>query len=145
MHYFKNAAAQPDTSMDYKILFFIVNNDHPKKVNFGLKHMARMINLLTAAGVKQDHMHIVGVMTGKATACTTADSLYQKVYSVDNPNDTLLTELAHDGHAKLYVCSQALAGMGYDESYLNPNVKRALSAITTVASYQLKGYAVLNF
>ncbi|HKJ45486.1 MAG TPA: DsrE family protein [Balneolales bacterium] len=145
MHYFKDVAVQPDTSMDYKILFFIVKNDHPKKVNFGLEHMARMINILSAAGVKQDHIHIVGVITGKATACATADSLYKKVYSVANPNDTLLTELTTTGHAKLYVCSQALAGMGYDQTYLNPNVKRALSAISTVAIYQLKGYAMLQF
>lgn len=144
-HYFKQVAVQPDTTMNYKILFFIVKNDHPKKVNFGLEHMAKMINLLHDAGVKQDHIHLVGIMTGRATACTVADSLYQKIYHINNPNDTLLTELTNQGHAKLYVCSQALAEMGYDGSYLNHNIKRALSAITTVAIYQLKGYAMLKF
>lgn len=145
MHYFKNVAVQPDTSMNYKILFFIVNNDHPRQVNFGLEHIARMINLLRTAGVKQNHIHIVGIMTGRATMITFADSLYHKYYSVNNPNDKLLNELTTDGHAKLYVCSQALGMMGYDAKYLNHNVKRALSAITTVAIYQLKGYAVLKF
>jgi intracellular sulfur oxidation DsrE/DsrF family protein len=145
MHYFNDAAVQPDPSMDYKIVFFLVNNNHPKKINFGLEHMARMINVLSAAGVKQDHIHLVGVMTGKATACAMADSIYKKVYHVTNPNDTLLTELATAGHAKLYVCAQALAFGGYDQTYLNTNVQRALSAISTVAIYQLKGYAVMKF
>ncbi len=144
-HYFPDAAIQPDPNMDYKVVFLITKNDAKADINFGLEHMARLINLLHDAGVKQDHIHLIGVMTGPATAVALRDSTYKKMFTVTNPNDTLLTELTTAGHAELYVCAQALSGMGYGASYLNPNVKMALSALTTVTTYELKGYALMQF
>lgn len=144
-HYFPDAAEQPDPNMDYKVVFLIVHNDAKAEINEGLDHMARLVNLLHDAGVKPDHIHLVGVMTGPATTVGMADSTYKKMYTVANPNDTLLTELATVGHVRLYVCAQALSFMGYGPAYLNPNVKMALSALTTVTTYELKGYAFMQF
>ncbi len=144
-HYFPDAAVQPDPKMNYKVVFLIIHNDAKAEHNEGLDHIARLINLLHDAGVKPNHINIVGVLTGPATAVAMADSTYKKMYTVPNPNDSLMTELTRVGHVKLYVCAQALSFMGYGPAYLNPNVKRALSALTTVTTYELKGYALMQF
>ena len=144
-HYFPKSAVQPDPRMDYKVVFLIIHNDAKAEHNEGLDHIARLINLLHDAGVKPNHIHIVGVLTGPATSVAVNDSTYKKMYTVPNPNDSLMTELTRVGHVKLYVCAQALSFMGYGPAYLNPNVKMALSALTTVTTYELKGYALMQF
>jgi len=144
-HYLPGAAVQPDTSLDYKVVFSITEYADKTQPNEGLVHMARLINLLGAAGVSPDKMDIVAVITGPATFATLADSTYKSMYDVDNPNDKLLDELKRDGHARILVCGQAVTGAGYDERYLNPNVEMALSAVVAVPTYELKGYALLNF
>ncbi|HKI47275.1 MAG TPA: DsrE family protein [Balneolales bacterium] len=144
-HYFPKAAVQPDPGMDYKVVVLIIHNDAKAEHNEGLDHIARLINLLHDGGVKPNHIHIVGVMTGPATAVAMNDSTYKKMYTVINPNDSLMTKLTRVGHVKLYVCAQAVSFMGYGPVYLNSNVKMALSALTTVTTYELKGYALMQF
>lgn len=144
-HYLPDAAVQPDTSLTYKVIFSITLNEDYTKPNRGLVHMARLINLLRDSGMPPEKIDIVAMITGPATPVALSDSTYHRIFKTDNPNTRLLEELNQDGEATLFVCGQAVTGAGYDEHYLNPNVEMALSALVTIPTYEMKGYALMNF
>ena len=45
----------------------------------------------------------------------------------------------------MYVCGQALAEHHIAQTEVNPRVTIALSALTVLPTYQLKGYALMPF
>ena len=138
-----NAAVQPNKSLEYKILFDIskpaASND---KVNPGLDHVARLINVFATAGMMPDQMKLVVIIHSAAAPIVLKNDQYKAKYGVDNPNIHLLSELKKAG-VVLYVCGQTLADDGFKEEWVNPEITLALSALTVIPTYQLMGYALM--
>jgi len=63
---------------------------------------------------------------------------------VNNPNLKLYEELNAAG-VKMFVCGQSLIARKIDRTKMVPEVKIATSMLTTLTTYQLKGYASLKF
>lgn len=141
--YYKDAAIQPDKNLDYKVVFKITNDKRRKGVNDKLWHMARLMNLLYTAGIKKEHIHIVGIIAGKATYLVLNNQAYKKRFRTQNPNMDLLKQLTQHG-AKLYVCDQALAEHHIDQKKdMNKYIMPSLSGIIDLPTYELKGYALI--
>lgn len=142
VHALPHAAVQPVKSMHYKILFDITKTGKKDKVNPGLDHLARLINVFASAGVKPQKMKLVVIIHGPSTPIVLKNSIYRSKYGVNNPNIRLLSDLKKNG-VVLYVCGQALADNKFKHDWVNPKITIALSALTVVPTYQLEGYALM--
>jgi len=141
--YFSKAAIQPDKNLDYKVVFKITNDNTKDGVNATLWHIARLMNLLYVAGVKTDHIHVVGVVAGKATPIVLNNKAFQKRMHKDNPDMNLLKQLTENG-VKIYVCDQAVAEHSFDPYHdLNKYIIPSLSGIIDLPTFELKGYALI--
>ena len=69
---------------------------------------------------------------------------YNKKYGVDNPHVPLFKELKAAG-VKIFVCSQSMIGRQLTPDMITEEVVPATSMLTTLTTYQLKGYAALKF
>lgn len=140
-----HAAVKPDKNIHYKIVFNIEVDKNKSDVNRGLTHLARLINLYAAEGIPPQKIKLVAVMTGPATYVALNDKTYQQEFGKKNPNTYLLKELRNKGHVKLFVCGQSITGMGFNRTNINPSVTLALSALSVVPTYEMKGYALMDF
>ena len=95
--YFSEAAVQPDTSLSYNLLFDIKSEATKSGVNKELWVMARMLNLLSVAGVPTEKIHLVASIHGSATFITLNEEAYQKKYGKPNPNANLIRQLKEHG------------------------------------------------
>lgn len=139
---FTDVAVQPDASLEYKLVFDITSDSEMDGVNKGLWKIARLINMLGSSGIPSDKVHIVAAIHGGATFATLNDTKHKEKYDKVNPNTELLG-LLKDYGVELYVCSQATAARNITADDLNPNTELALSAMTVLSNYQLKGYALI--
>jgi intracellular sulfur oxidation DsrE/DsrF family protein len=140
-----NAAVQPDKSIKYRVLFdVIVGSKKPNDVNPGLEHVARFLNVMASAGMMPKNMEIIAVIHGHATPLVLDNKMFKQKFNIDNPNLQLLKALKKAG-VNLYVCGQALADFKYHHEWVNPEITIALSALTLVTTYELKGYAYVPF
>lgn len=139
-----DAVVKPDPHVRYQIVIDLRDNADPKAMNEGLYNVARLINLHVSGGVPKENLDVVVVIHGDATFTLTDSKAYEKKYKETNPNLDLYKELAEAG-TTLVVCGQSLLARNVDRSTLIPEVKIATSALTTVTTYQLKGYAYLKF
>lgn len=140
-----DAAVQPRKDLEYKVVFDVTaGTQKPDEVNPGLDRIARFINVYASAGIPPRRLKLVAVLTGPATPAVLDDAHYRARFGVANPNLDLIDQLTKAG-VKLFVCGQALAGMRIDVASVNPNVSRALSALTVVPTYELEGYALEKF
>jgi intracellular sulfur oxidation DsrE/DsrF family protein len=139
-----NAAVQPDTTLEYKILFDIGSDktEGSEGYNFQLAHVARLINIFATAGVMPDRMKLVAVVHSAATPIILTNEQYKATYKKDNPNLKLITELKQAG-VVLYVCGQSLGDFKYKNEWVNPDITIALSAQVVIPTYELKGYAYM--
>lgn len=143
VHPLPHAAVQPDRALQYKILFDVTKSAKSSaKVNPALDHIARLINVYASAGMMPNQMHLVAIIHGPAAPIVLKNSEYKSKYGTNNPNIKLLSELKKNG-VKLYVCGQALADNNFKAEWVNPDITVALSALTVVPTYQLKGYALM--
>lgn len=141
-----HAAVQPDTTIQYKIIFEITKAPRQKgDVTPGLEHLARLINVYDDAGIPPSKLKLVAVVTGPATRLVLNNELYQKKFKQKNPDAQLVKLLKEKGGVTFYVCGQALHGMGYNEKDVLPQFQVALSALTVVPTYELRGYALMSF
>ncbi len=139
------AAVQPDKSIKYRVLFdVIVGSKTPHTVNPGLEHVARYINVMATAGMMPKSMELVAVVHGDATPSVLDNKIFKKKFDTDNPNLKLIADLKNAG-VQLYVCGQALGDFKYKHEWVNPDITIALSALSTVTTYELKGYAYIPF
>lgn len=147
VHDFGNRAAEhPDKQLSYKILIDITGvSVSPEQVNSGLDHIARFINLFALDGVNPSDMHLVAIVHGSATRLALTNEAYREKYGTDNPNMDLLKQLRKKGGLDLYVCGQSVLGHGYSPEQINKQVTLATSAMTVLATYQLRGYALLSY
>lgn len=140
-----NAAEKPDKRTEYRILVDITNQaEKPDTLNLYLEAVATLLNLHGSAGVPANKMKVVVVIHKMATFSILNQEKYRQKFKTDNPNLPLISELSNAG-VQFFVCGQNLIRGKLTESDLTPEVKIATSALTTLTSYQLKGYALINF
>lgn len=140
-----NAAPIPDPGLTYNIVMEVsMASEKADDLNFAINNVARLLNLHALAGIPKENVHVVVAVHGEAAYCLMNNEAYQKKYKTNNPNLPLLKALKEAG-AELYVCGQSLFARNIDRQTLAPEVAVALSMITTVTTYQLKGYAFLKY
>ncbi len=130
--------------VDYKVIADVTqaSPDH-SKVSGSLVRLARLVNLMSYAGVPAAHVHIAAVIEGEAGYAAFSNAAYRKRFDVDNPNLALLHELKQSG-VELMVCSQAMAENGIADGDISPDVEITLSALTDFAVYGARGYSYLQ-
>jgi intracellular sulfur oxidation DsrE/DsrF family protein len=140
----KDLQETPDRTMKFKLLFNFTawGNDSsaPKKIDWGLAEIGRIINLHVAAGIPKENLDIVLVIHGPSLNTLLTNENYKKKFNVDNPNLDVLKQLI-ELNAKLIACSQAELYFNIPREEMIPDVKNALSAQVAMSNYQLKGYA----
>lgn len=110
-----------------------------------LERAARFLNLLGAAGRRTSPGDVVVVISGPATAAVLDDAAWRTRHpdSRDgNPNLPLIRALREAG-AVVSVCSQALHGQKITPAEVDASVRQDLSAMTTLATLQAQGYALI--
>lgn len=143
VHPLPDAAVQPDRNQTYKTIFSVTKGaTDPKDLNDALEHVARAVNVFVSAGVPLDHLKFAVIVHGPATPLVLDNEHYKKRLGTDNPNLKLISELKAAG-VQIYVCGQALAGMKIDSGEVNPDIKVALSALSTIIILQQQGYALM--
>jgi intracellular sulfur oxidation DsrE/DsrF family protein len=139
------ATVKPDPTQVYKIVVDVFTGaKEPTDLSSGLNNVARMINLHAVGGVPAGKIDVVLAMHGGATFATLNNEAYQKKFGVDNPNAPLVKALK-DAGVKLVVCGQSLLGREIPLDAVLSDIEIGTSMLTTVSTYQLKGYAVFRF
>lgn len=135
----------PDPKLDYKVVVEVSSdNSKPENVHEFFEKVGAVVNLHALGGVSSRNLHVVMVIHGPAAQYVVNNELYQKKFHTDNPNIPLFKELEAAG-VKIFVCGQSLNKRQVSPASVTPEVKPALSAITTLTTYQLKGYALLKY
>jgi len=140
--YYEKVAELPDTSLTYKMIFNIENEKEKEGVNVGLWKIARTLNLLKAGNVAHKKIDIVAILHGEATYAILSHEEYKKKFKTQNPNMELLKLLKENG-VTVFVCGQAMASRKIKKEDMNAYTEMALSALTVLPHYQLKGYALI--
>lgn len=139
------AEERPDPSLDYKIVIEVEQeSEHPDSLSWALNNVARLVNLHVMGGVPKEKLDVVMVIHGGATYNVMENLAYMKKYKTNNPNLMLFKELS-DAGVKIFVCGQSLINRKVDGKKMVPEVKVATSMLTTLTTYQLRGYALLKF
>ncbi|MUH35514.1 hypothetical protein D9O36_06665 [Zobellia amurskyensis] len=140
--YFKDVAEQPDSTLKYNLIFDVKDSGEKDGVNAGLFKIARTINMLGAAKIALENIKIVAALHGEATFVALNEEKYQEKYGKLNPNAELIRRLNEFG-VKLFICAQATASRNISAEDLNPDVELALSALSVLSNYQLRGYILM--
>lgn len=113
------------------------------RVNPALERVARFLNLLADAGIRPRRGDIVAIVHGPATILVATDSAYAaRTGTAANPNLALIRRLREAG-VVIAVCSQALHHQQLAREQVAGEVRIDLSAVTTLANLQLRGYALI--
>lgn len=139
------ATEKPDPALDYRVLVEVTaDNPKPEVVHELLEKTAAAVNLHALGGVPADKLQVVLVIHGPAANYVVDDAAYKKLYGSANPNLPLFRELCEAG-VKIFVCGQSLVKRNIAPASVSPDVQVALSAITTLTTYQAKGFQLLKF
>ena len=139
------AKEKPGEKMKYNILVDITDAaDKPDTLNAYLEAAATLINLHGVGGVPAKNIHMIVVLHKMALYSIFTNEMYQKKFKIDNPNIPLISALKNAG-VEFYTCGQTLMKIHMDEKAIVPDVTVATSALTTLTTYQLKGYSMINF
>lgn len=137
------AANLPDNHLRYRVLFTISKAaEHPDAINPSLDKAARFLNLLGSRGIKPPKGDVVVIVHGAATPLVLGDTAYRDRFGMDNPNIRLIRALTRAG-ARIHVCGQALHGQKIAPGSVAHEVLVDLSALTTIATLQLKGWVLM--
>jgi intracellular sulfur oxidation DsrE/DsrF family protein len=136
---------KPDPTLRYKVVFDVSQAARtPGSVHQGLERVARMVNLLNHHGVKVLPGDIVVTMHGPAAKTSLTAAAFAKRFSGEaNPNAELIKQLTAAG-VSVRLCGQSMVAAGFARDEINPDVKIDIAAITTMATYQLRGYAIIQ-
>lgn len=135
----------PDPKLQYKIVVEVSSdNGRPEVIHEFFEKVAAVVNLHALGGVPAKRLQVVMVIHGPAAQFVVTNEVYQKKFGLSNPNIPLFKELTEAG-VKIVVCGQSLLKRNIAIESVSPEVQPALSAITTLTTYQLKGYAVLKY
>ncbi|KYG75795.1 DsrE family protein [Roseivirga spongicola] len=140
-----HATEKPDSNMEYKIVIDVATgSNNPKEPMYSLVNVGRLLNLHAMGGVPEENMHVVLAIHAGAVWSVLDNESYKAKYGEDNPHIKIFKELEEAG-VKIFACSQSLMGRSIDHNKLAPGVEVATSMLTTMTTYQLKGYAALKF
>ncbi len=135
----------PDTKLDYRVVVEVSSdNAKPEMVHEFFEKVAAIVNLHALGGVPAKKLHVAMVIHGPAAQYVLNDEAYKKKFNSSNPNTPLFKELKEAG-VKIFVCGQSLNKRNVSPDAVAPEVTPALSAITTLTTYQLKGYSFLKY
>jgi intracellular sulfur oxidation DsrE/DsrF family protein len=126
----------------HRVIFDVTEAGEPAAVNPGLEAVARYVNLLAAEGLRLKNAPVVVVMHGDATVAALDDAAYHVRHDRTNPNAALVAQLAAQG-VKLYVCGQALASHNVDPKQIVAPIEVANNAVSVLAAFQLRRYALV--
>ncbi|WP_235054346.1 DsrE family protein [Novosphingobium lindaniclasticum] len=140
-----DAKERPDRTLRYRVLFSVTKAPaSPDQVNPTLEKVARFINLLGADGVRPEPGDVTVVIHGPATQLVMSDAAYaNSTKTGKNPNLPLIAALRFAG-VSVRVCSQALVGNKIDPASVEKTVEIDVSALTTMATLQLRGWALIQ-
>lgn len=138
------AKERPDRKLRYRVLFSVTKAPaSPDQVNPNLEKVARFLNLLGADGVRPLPGDVAVVIHGPATPLVMDDAAYaERLKTANNPNLPLIAALRSAG-VSIRVCSQALVGNKIDPATVAKTVEIDVSALTTMATLQLRGWALI--
>lgn len=138
------AKERPDRTLRYRVLFSVTKAPaSPDQVNPNLEKVARFVNLLGADGVRPAPGDVAVVIHGPATQLVMNDAAYADRTKIGkNPNLPLIAALRAAG-VSVRVCSQALVGNKIDPKTVDKMVEIDVSALTTMATLQLRGWAFI--
>ena len=132
----------------FKVAFDVNKQAELGGLNRNLESAARFINMHTAAGVKGKNIKLAIVLHGGAVKDVTREAYYAGIQEGNekkqNANAALVKTLIDHG-VEFYVCGQTAAYYDIDNTDLVPDVKMALSAMTSHALLQQKGYTLNPF
>jgi len=133
-----------EPGLRYRLLFNVTKAAAtPDKINPSLDKVARLLNLLGRDNIKPAPDDIVVIVHGAATPIVANSRVYAgKTKAKYNPNLDLIEKLREAG-VTIAVCSQALHANRISTKELGPAVRVDLSAMTTLAALQLRGWALI--
>lgn len=138
------AAIRADPELNYRVAFSVTKAaPRSDQVNLGLEKVARYVNLLRSEGVPRRRVSIVVAVHGAATGSLLTNDAYNRKHGGQNPNFELISELREAG-VSVHVCGQALAGQKIERASILPGVLVDLSALVTLTTLQLKGWALVT-
>ncbi len=139
------ATVKPDPAIDYKIVAEMGEPFKNKSQVYGpLEVVARLYNLHIYGGVPQKNLHIAAVIYAGGTLATLNNEEYHKRFGIDNPNIKLIKELK-DAGVEIMVCGQSVMKGNVDPATIDPGVEVAISRLTAVSTFEMKGYAFFIF
>jgi len=108
-------------------------------MHHGLERAARMVNLLVRRGAKPQVGDIVVTLHGPATKFALSEAALAKRFEgKPNPKAELIRQRTAAG-VSVRLCGQSMVAKEFAREELNPGVRADVSAITTLATLQLKG------
>jgi intracellular sulfur oxidation DsrE/DsrF family protein len=138
-----DSANQPDPTIRYRVVFNITKaSADPTQPNPSIVKVARFLNLLATRSIRPAAGDIVAIVHGSATPLVMNDAAYRAKFKVANPNLPLIAALKGAG-AQVHVCSQALHGNNIAVDTTAKDVQVDLAALTTLATLQLQGFALI--
>lgn len=144
VHVWPGVVLMPDKETTYKAVFDVTQGSkNPAKVSAALDHVARAVNVFAAAGVPLDHLKFVVIVHGPATPIILNEKAYAAKFHKKNPNLAVISALRKAG-VEVLVCGNALADMKFNPEEVNPEVKVALSALSTLVILEDQGYALMR-
>jgi intracellular sulfur oxidation DsrE/DsrF family protein len=139
-----NLPIRPETGIEYKIIVDVLHpNPDPAKLSNSLDRLARLVNLMSYAGVPPEQVHIVAVLDEGAGLLALTNESYRSRFKVDNPNLALLHLLKIHG-VELLICSQAMAGNKLVERDFTADATVTLSALSDFVVFGQRGYSYMQ-
>ncbi|TDO25861.1 DsrE family protein [Sediminibacterium goheungense] len=140
-----DAVEKPDPKLNYKLLVdLVMASSKPDTINLGIEAACTLLNLHGVGGVPKEKINMVMAVHNAAGYTVLNNEAYRARYKTDNPNLPMIQALL-DAGVKIVVCGQTLKKRGIDPSTLAPGIGVATSALTTITTYQLKGYATIKW
>ncbi|THG37565.1 DsrE family protein [Sphingomonas olei] len=139
-----DAKERPDRALRYRVLFSVTKAAASSdQANPNLEKVARFLNLLGANGVRPAPGDVAVVIHGPATSLVVSDAAYaERTKVAKNSNLPLVAALRAAG-VSVRVCSQALVGNKVDPATVDKSIEIDVSALTTMATLQLRGWALI--
>lgn len=138
-----HAANLPERTIRYRVIFTVSRSvEEPTKVNPSLDRVARFVNLVGSQGIAPAAGDIQVIVFGPATPLVLTDEAYRARFGTNNPNLPLVRELNKVG-VRVHVCGQALHAQKIAAAAASPEVVTDLSAMTTIATLELKGWVLM--
>ena len=140
-----NPTFETAKDLTYKVAWNISQGAaKPNEVNPLFEAVARFVNSLSTAGVPRANVQLAMVVHGTAAVELLSNAAYKARMGFDNPNATMLEELAAAG-VRIIICGQTIASRKLPREQLLSAVQVSLSATWAFAVLQAQGYRTNPF